>query len=783
MDFLQGLNPQQQAAVAHVEGPLLLLAGAGSGKTRVITHRMAHLMEAHRVPGPCILAVTFTNKAADEMRQRVNNLLGGLSAGEGPLVSTFHSFCVRVLRRDGARLADIRPGYTRQFTIYDDDDQVALIKSIFRGLGLDEKFMQYRAMSSWISHQKSHKRSPQDVYGASTDQKTSQLASVYEQYEGRLRQANALDFDDLLLETVRLLAHDADLRFQMNRRFEFVMIDEYQDTNRSQYELMRLLTEAHKNIAVVGDEDQSIYGWRGADIRNILDFEHDFPNAAVIRLEQNYRSTKNILEAASAVVANNTERKGKWLWTESGAGSPLGRFEAFDGEQEALFIADTIERLLSASPGDRVAVLYRTNFQSRQIEEALRRYGRDYVVLGGFSFYQRAEVKDALAYLKATVSPNDNINLLRIINTPARGIGRGTVEQIEQYGQQHQLSAWAAIGRMLEENLFPARAEASLRAFKNLLEELAEFAAQHKVDEVLRQILDRTGYGRMLETDNDPESESRLGNLSELVNAASEAAERGETIAEFLDHAALVADTDQLDERATVSLLTLHNAKGLEFPIVFLAGMEEALFPHIRSLDSKAAMEEERRLCYVGMTRAQKRLYLTSARYRRRFGGGQPEATIPSRFLREVPRTLVEDLSVKSSRAPQVDLFSEQYEVRETAKRNVYTGKTYNSVENIKQFFADRGQSSSQSPAPSPQPQAPSPKPPATSPQPPATPARTASGRAKGFRAGSQVRHPKYGLGTVLRREGDGEDAKLTVSFPGYGLKKLVEKFAGIQEE
>src|SRR5271170_3064756 len=327
MDFLKGLNPQQQAAVSHVEGPLLLLAGAGSGKTRVITHRMAHLMEEHRVPGPCILAVTFTNKAADEMRNRVNNLLGGRGK-DGPLVSTFHSFCVRLLRRDGGSLAEIRNGFTRQFTIYDDDDQVAVIKAIFRGLGLDEKFMQYRAVCSWISHKKSHKESPAEAYGKSTDQKTSQLASIYEQYEGRLRQANALDFDDLLLETVRLLAHDANLRFQMNRRFEFVMIDEYQDTNRSQYELMRLLTQEHKNICVVGDEDQSIYGWRGADIRNILDFEKDYPDAAVIRLEQNYRSTKNILEAASSVVANNLERKGKWLWTDQAEGAKIGLYEA-----------------------------------------------------------------------------------------------------------------------------------------------------------------------------------------------------------------------------------------------------------------------------------------------------------------------------------------------------------------------------------------------------------------------------------------------------------------------
>ncbi len=782
MDFLKGLNPQQRAAASHVEGPLLLLAGAGSGKTRVITHRMAHLMSEHRVPGPCILAVTFTNKAADEMRSRVNNLLGG-PGKDGPFVSTFHSFCVRLLRRDGASLAEIRNGFTRQFTIYDADDQVAVVKAVFRGLGLDEKFMQYRAMCSWISHKKSRKESPQDVYGAATDQQTSQLASIYEQYEGRLRQANALDFDDLLLESVRLLAHDADLRFQVNRRFEFVMIDEYQDTNRSQYELMRLLTQAHKNICVVGDEDQSIYGWRGADIRNILDFEHDFPNATVIRLEQNYRSTKNILEAASAVVANNTERKGKWLWTEAGAGEKVGRFEAFDGEQEALFIADMIDKLLTANPGDRAAVLYRTNFQSRQIEEALRRYNRDYVVLGGFSFYQRAEVKDALSYLKAVISPQDSVALLRIINTPARGIGKSTIEQIEQYALQHELSVWSAIGRMLEENLFPARAESALRIFQTMMSELGTAAGEGKVDDLLRQILERTGYARMLQADNDPEAESRLGNLNELVNAASEAVERGENIAEFLDHAALVSDTDNLDERAPISLLTLHNAKGLEFPIVFLAGMEEALFPHIRALDSKAAMEEERRLCYVGMTRSEKRLFLTSARYRRRFGGGQQEATIPSRFLREVPPALVENLGQSRQRpAPQVDLHAEQHEVREAAKRNLYTGKTYNSVENIQQFFNERGKpaaTSHQSPATSHQPPA---TPPIPKPQSPIPQARPPAGR-RGFRAGAMIRHPKYGRGTVLRREGDGEDAKLTVSFPGYGLKKLVEKYAGIQED
>ncbi len=773
MDFLQGMNPQQREAVAHLEGPLLLLAGAGSGKTRVITHRIAHLVETHQVPGPCILAVTFTNKAADEMRQRVHSLLGGDRGRSSPLVSTFHSFCVRLLRRDGAKLADIRPGFTRNFTIYDDDDQVALLKSIYRELGLDDKFLAYRAACSWISHNKSQRIGPQDVYKSAQDPKASRMAVIYDRYEQRLRLANSLDFDDLLLESVRLLRHDTDLRAQYNRRFEFVMIDEYQDTNRTQYDLIRLLSDSHKNIVVVGDEDQSIYGWRGADIRNILDFERDYPNAAVIRLEQNYRSTKNILEAASAVVANNKERKGKWLWTEAGTGDRIGIYEAADAENEALFIADNIDKLMRDFPGQRVAVLYRTNFQSRQIEEALRRYNRQYIVVGGFSFYQRAEVKDLLAYLKVLLSPSDSISLLRIINNPARGIGKSSIEQIEQFALKNELSLWSAIVRLLDEGAFPARAESALRAFRNMLEDLMAAVPKQTIDETLRQILERSGYQKMLASVETPESESRIGNLMELVNAATEAAERGESATEFLDHAALVADSDSLDEQAGISLLTMHNAKGLEFPFVFIAGLEEGLFPHSRSLDSAAQMEEERRLCYVGMTRAEKKLFLTHAKFRRKFFGSPPERCIPSRFLKEVPRALVQSLGVQS-RNTNVDLFSEQREVRETVKKNLYTGKTYDSVENINQFFAERG----------------GPAPVARPPQVVQQPQRPAAAAApmqarkkKPFGAGSLVSHPKYGRGTVLRREGEGDDAKLTVSFPGYGLKKLIEKFAGIREE
>lgn len=802
MDFLAGLNPQQREAVAHVEGPLLLLAGAGSGKTRVITHRIAHLIEAQRIPGPAILAVTFTNKAADEMRQRVKSLLSADTAVSTPVLSTFHSFCVRLLRRDGDSLAEIRKGFTRQFTIYDDDDQVSLLKSIYKQVGLDEKFMPYRAALPRISHGKSHNETPQDWYKAATDPRLTRLAKIYELYEERLRQANALDFDDLLLESVRLLKHDDVLRQLYNRRYEFVMIDEYQDTNRTQYELMRALTEVRHNVCVVGDEDQSIYGWRGADIRNILDFERDYPDAVVIRLEQNYRSSKNILEAASALVANNKERKGKWLWTESGEGAKIGFYEAPDAENEALFIADTIEKILSKNPLERVAVLYRTNFQSRQIEEALRRYGRKYLVVGGFSFYQRAEVKDLLAYLKVLLSPHDSISLLRIINTPARGIGKGTLDQLEQYALEKGLSVWSALPQMIEEKLFPTRAESALKSFLSLLNELASNGAKRPVHAVLRDILEKTGYEAMLKSDNSPDAESRLGNLEELVNAAAEAVERGETASEFLDHAALVADSDALDEKAPVSLLTMHNAKGLEFPNVFLAGLEEGIFPHSRSLSSEAAMEEERRLCYVGMTRAEKRLYLTWARYRRRFGGGQPEVCLPSRFLNEVPVSLREKLSpYQEPHTDEVDLFSEQHDVRQSVKRNLYTGRTYNSVENISQFFAERGM-----PPPSgftrrPELQNPqsagvsnnstaasSATPPPVRPVSPSTLSRSIPQarqprRQTALGAGATIQHPKYGRGTVLKREGEGEDAKLTISFPGYGLKKIVEKYAGFKVE
>jgi len=767
MTFLEGLNPQQQEAVRHREGPLLILAGAGSGKTRVVTHRIARLIAVEGVSPHQLLAVTFTNKAAGEMKERVRKLLAaGGRAEADPWVSTFHSFAVRLLRQDGASLAQLRPGFTTRFTIYDEDAQAAILKAIYRKLGLDEEDLPLRQAVSRISRAKSAGQTPEELYREASDIQASRLAVLYDEYEKALRQANALDFDDLLLEAVRLLKHDEALRRRYNERFLHLLIDEYQDTNRTQYELVRLLTQRHQNVCAVGDEDQSIYGWRGAELRNILDFERDFPNARIIRLEQNYRSTRPILEAASKLVSHNTQRLGKWLWTEAEGGAPVGLFEAEDGEQEALFVADQIQRLRWEDPSVRVAILYRTNAQSRLFEEALRRCQLPYKVVGGFSFYQRAEIRDALAYLRVLLSPQDSVSLLRIINTPARGIGKTTLEQIERFAREKEIAAWDAIQAMLAARLFPNRAHAALESFCALIEKLRADMEGQTPREILGAVLERTGYLAVYESDASPESQTRVENLKELLNAAEDAALRGEDLAGFLDHAALVSDADQVDEHEPVSLLTLHNAKGLEFPVVFIAGMEEGLCPHSRSLESKDMIEEERRLCYVGMTRAQKRLILSWARQRRRFGGGSPSETRPSRFLREIPRSLTVKLSAGAA-AEEVDLFAERAMARRTAQRTAYTGKTYDSVEQVREFFSQRNRRAEPIPIDSARP-----KPPAAPPAPK---------RKKDPLIGAVVLHPRYGRGTVIRHEGEGEEAKLTVSFPGYGLRKLIKRFANLK--
>ncbi|OFW32390.1 MAG: hypothetical protein A3J28_08365 [Acidobacteria bacterium RIFCSPLOWO2_12_FULL_60_22] len=750
MSLLDQLNPQQREAVETTDGPLLILAGAGSGKTRVITYRVAYLAEYRGVPAENILAVTFTNKAAEEMRSRVQGLirLPGLAR---PWVSTFHSFCVRVLRRDGPRI-----GLPRDFSIYDEDDQLRVVKSCLRQLGLVEKELQARAVLSRISHAKNHGRSPETFYLHASDPMMERVAVVYEEYAKALRQAHAVDFDDLLLEAVRLLREDAEVALQYNQRYPYILVDEYQDTNRTQYELVRLLTQTQQNLCAVGDEDQSIYSWRGADLRNIVEFEKDYPQARIIRLEQNYRSTPSILDAASAVVANNRYRKGKTLWTARQSGQKVGYYEGPDGENESLFVADWIARRRRQDPDEKIAILYRTNAQSRLYEEALRRYGLKYHVVGGVSFYERAEVKDLLAYLKAARNLQDSVSLLRCINSPPRGIGTTTVRKLEEMALEANRSFWDIMGQAIEQKLLPPRSLQALQPFRELMEELRAMPAESGASEILKTVMERTRYLESLEEEGTPEAFGRIENIQELLNAAADSHERGETLIQFLDHAALVSDADSYDENALISLMTLHSAKGLEFPVVFLVGMEEGLLPHSRSLMNAEALEEERRLCYVGMTRAQDALILTRAVSRRHYASAMAETSRASRFLSEIPASLLQDLSKRPADRGERHY---EYEPSEPALSKVEgpeeTAEQEDSVENVRRFFGlPAGRSE---------------------------PVKTKRKPQTGFPAGSRVRHPKFGYGTVLRREGAGDDTKLTVNFHGVGLKKLVEKYADLE--
>ncbi len=970
------MNPQQREGILSVDGPVLLLAGAGSGKTRVITHRIAYLIEERGVSPDAILAVTFTNKAAKEMGERVSKILSHNTLAQ-PTIATFHSFCVRVLRRDIEALQIGGKGLTRTFAIYDETDQQAVVKTALKRLGIDDKSLKPRVALGRISWAKNHMIDPQEYFLASTNPMEEKIAHIFEIYKKELAKANALDFDDLLLETVRLLKSSKEVRDRYNRRYKYLLIDEYQDTNRPQYELMKLLG-SHGNVCVVGDEDQSIYSWRGADIKNILDFEKDFPNAQTIRLEQNYRSTQIILEGASAVVANNQQRKGKNLFTTREGGSLIGYYEAPDGENEALFIADRIATYFrEAAAGTdnpietpRCAVLYRTNSQSRLVEEALRRYQIKYHMVGGFSFYDRAEVKDMLSYLKLVQNPHDSIALGRVVNSPPRGIGKTTMDTLERVALTTGSSSWDAIERVAEERLLPARAITALSNFRKLIEDAramlgpdflahlttdtapdskletqnsklvqypafastgdtpsasstpapsvedvafdfgfatedsiapattndansdfdtsfnfdfdfgpseeistispenatepgapfiaspldamsgsataasanlnpfapiplkqsASDATRARLDriveaqagdheaandadarafrkpgdpatlpELIKFLNDRSGYIRALEDEATPESFSRIENLKELANAAQDATSRGESLAEFLDHAALVSDADSYSAEARVTLMTLHAAKGLEFPLVFLAGMEEGLFPHSRTLTDPTQMEEERRLCYVGMTRAMDTLIMTRARYRRRYGNDSPESSLPSRFLEEVPSKLIEDLSPKSYGRT----YSTAYPQRGDRFNNRGSGDDYSNdsgynyadesqdstgpksyatqrfgqrkptsgsgpLDNTAAFFGKSGSGLTYKPG---APRFPS-RPKMDIPSP--------TGRT-GLGKGSRVRHPKYGEGIIFAREGDGEDAKLTVQFSSHGMKKLVEKFAQLE--
>ena len=924
------LNPEQRAAVETTEGPLLILAGAGSGKTRVITSRIAWLIREKGVAPDSILAVTFTNKAASEMGERVDRLLGHSSLTK-PLLCTFHSFCVRILRRDIEALKVGGEGLTRSFAIYDENDQQAIVKQIMKRMGLDTKQLTPRTVLGRISWAKNHMVDPQEYYLSSKDPNGERIAHIYQSYKAELRKCNALDFDDLLLEAVRLLKVSTEARERYQRRYRYLLVDEYQDTNRPQYELMKMLAGERKNVCAVGDEDQSIYSWRGADIRNILEFEKDFPNARIVRLEQNYRSTQNILEAAGAVVANNLQRKGKKLWTDRQGGSLIGYYEAPDGENEALFVADRIQQFLRATnssetqePG-RAAILYRTNAQSRLFEEALRRYNISYTMVGGFSFYERAEIKDLLGYLRLIRNPHDSMALQRVINTPARGIGKTTLETLERLALETGASTWDALAAAISNRLIPSRALMAIESFRLLILDaqammdpdfagkLAEdvaatetdnadtgfefgastadtastevndlpqldassfspFAAHSKprvpeisvpsdpdsesnlkrvaadekengsafrkpgdaatLPELIRFLLDRTGYIKALETEGSPEAFSRIENLKELANAAHDAEVRGETLGDFLDHAALASDTDQFDPDARVTLMTLHAAKGLEFPLVFLAGLEEGLFPHSRTLNNPDELEEERRLCYVGMTRAMNTLVLTRAHYRRRYGNDAPEMSIPSRFLEEVPSRLIENLGSRptaQSSAWSTPGYPRSYS-RRTGAASDFADRHYNyedenqeaprsptrgiaasgikssglgansssskpfvaswmtvkapstsqessskgknpegSIDNIARFFGGKAGHGKPGSLPRPAGSAPAMDLPASS-------------GAVNLKKGQHVRHAKYGEGTILLREGDGEAAKLTILFNSHGVKKLMEKFANLRK-
>ena len=791
MDFLSSLNQEQRLAVTETEGPLLILAGAGSGKTRVIAHRIAYLIAERNVAPYNILAVTFTNKAAEEMRERVKRLLAGTTLASAPLISTFHSLCVRILRQ---HIEALGAGYTRSFTIYDQDDSVRLIKSCIKDLGYDDKQLGQRAVQGAISGAKNRQGDDAESYAARveySDEKRAAIARVFKLYEERLINNNALDFDDLLIKTVQLLRRVGEVREHYNDKFRYILVDEYQDTNMLQFALIRFLTEKQQNICVVGDEDQSVYKWRGADITNILNFEQHYPNAKVIRLEQNYRSTQTILDVAGAVVKHNTERKGKTLWTANPSGERIRYYQAFDSDAEARFVAAKIEEHRRTDPEIRAAVLYRTNAQSRVFEEALRRAGLAYNIVGGFSFYERMEVRDIISYLKLALNPHDSIALMRIINSPARGLGKQTLDEIARRAKDYAVSHWETIAILTEqgEGLNP-RAISALKNFQQIITNLVSAAnnaaaSDSPVSDVVKAAILDTGYEAALKTENSDEAEARLENLQELVNAAVDYdKQEQEGLRDFIDHAALVSDTDQYKTDAAVTLMTMHAAKGLEFPLVFIVGLEDGLFPHSRSATDPAELEEERRLCYVAITRAERFLYVTHAMKRRVYG--EEMASEPSQFLNEMPLDLMEDLSrgnswlaFARSSATLENKHAASALRGDTRERTKFTGKTYDSVDSIAEFFRKRGQSLGSSDYKS---QAePTIKRRAASA--PHSGTRDSSSSAGGdFAPGSHVRHPKYGRGLVLRREGTGDSAKLTVSFPGFGQKKLIEKYAGLEK-
>lgn len=735
-EMINRLNKEQQEAVRHTEGPLLIMAGAGSGKTRVLTHRIAYLMDEKEVSPRNILAITFTNKAAREMKDRVSRLVG--VQGEQMWVSTFHSMCVRILRRDIDRI-----GYSSSFTILDSSDQLSVIKQVLKNLNMDPKKFDPRAMLGQISTAKNELITDEEFSKHAGNFYDRQVAQVYEGYQKMLRKNQSLDFDDLIMQTIHLFQRIPEVLEYYQRRFQYIHVDEYQDTNHAQYYLVKQLASRYQNLCVVGDSDQSIYRWRGADIKNILSFENDYPSAKTVFLEQNYRSTKSILAAANKVIGNNAGRKPKNLWTENDEGQKISYFQGATEQEEALYITDKIQELTrnkEYSPSE-VAVLYRTNAQSRAIEDTLLKSGISYQMVGGMRFYDRKEIKDMVAYLRLITNPDDDLSFERVVNEPKRGIGKTSVERLRAYAAEHGISFYEAV-KEVDFTGVSGKAANALAAFGNLIKTLNQQQDFLTATDMVQAVLERTGYEEMLLNEKSIEAQSRLENLEEFMTVTKDFEETSEdkTLISFLTDLALIADIDRVDKEdpdneEKITLMTLHAAKGLEFPVVFLIGMEENVFPHSRSLMDEEEMQEERRLAYVGITRAEKELYLTHAKMRTLYG--RTNMNPISRFINEIPRELIEGME-------------------ET--RNTMFGSIFSKPKDV------------QSPAPVKR---------------KAERMQTTTGAEdKDWFPGDKANHKKWGIGTVVKVQGDGDKMELDVAFPApVGIKRLLAKFAPITKE
>ncbi len=773
---LNDLNPMQRRAAETLEGPVLILAGAGSGKTRTLTYRVANLLE-HGVKAWHILALTFTNKAAREMRERIERLAGA-DAGEA-WIGTFHSICCRILRRDIEKL-----GYERSFTIYDDDDQQRVIKAVLKELDIDEKFLPPKAVSADISDAKNRLLSPDEwLQKRGGDYRSQKTHDVMTRYEQRLRAANALDFDDLLVKTLQLFVEHPPVLEYYQSRFQYVHVDEYQDTNYAQYQLVSLITRKSRNLCVVGDDDQSIYGWRGADIRNILDFEKDFPDATVIKLEQNYRSTANILDAANQIIAHNEGRKEKELWTEDGEGEKITLYAAADERDEAAWICQRIRQLQrGGTPYGSIAILYRMHALSRVLEETLMRAGIPYHVYGGTRFYDRREVRDVLAYLRLIQNPADDISLSRIINVPKRAIGDSTVEQLTQYARQNDMSLYAAVAA--PPDTLASRARKSVNDFSSLIVSLLLAKETLPLSEFVQKVIDDSGLIAQYQKEENEENQARIENIREFMGAVTEFEQKSEdkSLFAFLENVALVTELDNQDSAPSfVTMMTLHSAKGLEYDVVFMSGMEEGIFPSARAMQEDNRVEEERRLCYVGVTRARRLLHLSYARRRMLFN--QMQFNAPSCFLQEIPKRLIRE---EQSSAAQSASYGYGAPAARGAGWGSYGGSGmrrqggYQDNESRPQYgYGDT----------MPQRRAPAPKAPARPAQQPwnipgvqrgFVPSPARSVQVQLFKVGDKVQHPKFGKGVIREVTGSGDAARLHIVFPVFGEKVLAQSIAPI---